>query len=317
MTIRCGMSGEAVKQIEQLLAELKLYSGPIDSSFGGGLESAVKNFQNSHHLPPSGLVDATTWAAMFPGVTPPASPLADVPLAERCLALTGSFETGKYHPDCFCGLTGDFDGMGISFGALQWNVGQGSLQPIFKQVFEQYPDVAQAIFHEHYSDVTALGSDSLPDQLAFSRSIQVRGQVTEPWLGMLVTLGRSSQCQSIQAAQAAQLFKQALQLCNQFNLSSERAAALMFDIVTQNGSITSTAKSQIQSDCAAISPTDPGAEILRLKSIANRVAEASKPQYIEDVRVRKLTIANGAGTVHGIFYDLADMFAISLDPIGI
>lgn len=202
--------------------------------------------------------------------------------------------------------------MGISFGALQWNVGQGSLQPLFKQMFEQHQDVSQAIFHEHFTDVAALGSDSLPQQLAFSRSIQVRGQVSEPWLGMLVTLGRSPQCQAIQAAQASKLFNQALQLCNQFSLTSERAAALMFDIVTQNGSIGSTERSQILSDYAAIPPNDPSTEVMRLRSIANRVAEASKPQFIEDVRIRKLTIANGTGTVHGIFYDLEDMFNISL-----
>lgn len=66
MTIRCGMSGATVKQIEELLAQQKLYGGPIDSSFGGGLESAVKNFQKLHQLTPSGLVDAATWALMFP-----------------------------------------------------------------------------------------------------------------------------------------------------------------------------------------------------------------------------------------------------------
>jgi hypothetical protein len=54
--------------------------------------------------------------------------MTNLPLAGRSLALTGSFETGKLPPDCFSALAGDFDGQGLSFGALQWNIEQGSLQ---------------------------------------------------------------------------------------------------------------------------------------------------------------------------------------------
>ena len=316
MTIRCGMSGDVVGRIQTFLAGLKLYNGPIDSSFGGGVESAVKNFQLQHHLAPSGLVDAATWALMFPGQAVPPSPLTNVPLSERCLALTGSFETGRYPPDCFCGITGDFDGMGLSFGVLQWNVGQGSLQPILKQMFEQHPDVSQTIFHEHFGDVQTLGSADLAAQLAFSRSIQSRGQIIEPWLGMLMTLGRAPECQSIQAAQASKLYSQALQLCSDFSLVSERAVALMFDIATQNGSINAATKAQILSDYGQPPHNAAGNEVARMCSVANRVAANSKPQYVADVRTRKLAIANGGGTVHGILYDLADMFNITLNPFG-
>jgi len=54
------------------------------------------------------------------------------------------------------------------------------------------------------------------------------------------------------------------------------------------------------------------AELAKLQAIANRVAEASKPQYVEDVRVRKLTVANGSGTVHGVVYNLEQQFGIGL-----
>ena len=42
----------------------------------------------------------------------------------------------------------------------------------------------------------------------------------------------------------------------------------------------------------------------KLKIVANRRAEAANAKWVEDVRVRKLCIANGSGTVHGIQYDL-------------
>lgn len=316
MTIRCGMSGDAVRRIEELLSALKLYSGRIDSSFGGGLESAVKNFQSQHGLAPTGLVDFETWGVMFPGEPSPPSPLANAPLAERCLALVGSFETGKYHPDCFCGITGDFDGMGISFGVLQWNVGQGSLQPIMKQMFEQHPDLLRAIFNEHFEDVKALGDDNLEQQLAFTRSIQRRGQIREPWFGMLETLGRAPECQSIQTAHSSDLFDRALQLCGEYGLFSERGAALMFDVVTQNGSIGTSVRARIRADYQKLPHNDPGNEVARMCIIGARVTEASRASYADDVRARKSAIANGGGKVHGIAYDLADMFNLTLNPFG-
>src|SRR5947199_28393 len=136
MNIQRGMTGDAVSKIEIRLKELQLYSGSIDGSFGGGTEAGIKNFQNREHLPPTGVVDPVTWGRLFPCVPPPQPALASASVGERCLALTGTFETGAQPPDCFCGVTGDFDGMGISFGVLQWNLGQNSLQPLLIEMIE-------------------------------------------------------------------------------------------------------------------------------------------------------------------------------------
>ena len=314
MTLRRGMSGDAVQRIEEFLSNLKLYRGPIDGSFGGGAESAVKTYQNQQGLTPTGLVDPGTWGRMFPNVPPPVSEIASQPLADRCLALTGSFETGKYPPDCFCGITGNFDQMGLSFGVLQWNVGQGTLQPLLMQMFGQHADVARDIFHEHFDTIAALGSASIPDQLAFTRSVQNRGLLQEPWQGMLTALGRTPEFQSIQTMHAIGIFQQALKMCDDYGLISERAVALMFDIATQGGSISSIIRAQIFADFSHLPSSDPGNEVAKMCIVANRRAAASLPQYVDDVRTRKLTIAHGSGSVHGIFYDLADMFTITLNP---
>jgi hypothetical protein len=53
-------------------------------------------------------------------------PLTDAWLA-AALSITGDFETSG---DPWTAVSGDFDRMGISCGPLQWNIGQGSLQPI-------------------------------------------------------------------------------------------------------------------------------------------------------------------------------------------
>ncbi len=314
MTIRSGMSGDAVTRIEQFLANLKLYRGSIDGSFGGGVEAAVKTYQNQQGLTSSGAVDLATWTRMFPNDPPPVSAIAACPLSQRCLALTGSFETGKYPPDCFCGITGDFDQMGLSFGALQWNLGQGTLQPLLIQMFNQHADVARNIFHEHFDVVSTLGTAPLADQLTFTRSVQTRGLLQEPWQGMLTALGRTSEFQGIQTDHASKVFQQAVQMCADYGLVSERAVALMFDIATQGGSISSIIRAQIMTDFAQLPKPDSGNEVAKMCIVANRRAAASSPKYVDDVRIRKLTIANGTGTVHGIFYDLEDMFGLTLNP---
>ena len=55
-------------------------------------------------------------------------------------------------------------------------------------------------------------------------------------------------------------------------------------------------------------------EVERLRIIANRRASAAKDEWVEDVRTRKLTIANGQGTVHGNFYDLKEQYGLGLEP---
>src|SRR5436190_21488061 len=100
ITLRLGTHGNEVRQIEQRLKDLNLYGGPIDGAFGGGVESGVKAFQRSHRLDPDGVVGPDTWRALFPEKQPPDEiELTKQPLTQRCLALTGTFETSTGAPD--------------------------------------------------------------------------------------------------------------------------------------------------------------------------------------------------------------------------
>jgi hypothetical protein len=49
-----------------------------------------------------------------------------------------------------------------------------------------------------------------------------------------------------------------------------------------------------------------------MRIVANRRADAAAARFVDDVRVRKLTIANGQGTVHNVSYDLEQQFGIGL-----
>ncbi len=309
--------GADVRLLQTELKNLGFYTGTIDGMFGGGTESAVKSFQRSAGLTPDGIVGPKTWERIL-GSPHPGDPPAVVreSLAYRCLALTGAFETSLPIPDCFSAAAGDFDGQGISFGSLQWNLGQRSLQPLLQAAVDRYPELVRSIFHDHYPTLIDLLKQPLSRQLTWARSIQrPDGHVIhEPWLGLFKMLGRTREFQQIEMEQASERFRSALSLCSIYRVTSERAVALMFDIVVQNGSISATTRSRIEADVAKLPKPGDWAtdEAAKLRVIANRRAEAANPTWIEDVRKRKLTIANGSGTVHGLQYDLAGDYGIRL-----
>lgn len=312
---KIGSNGEEVRQIQEKLQAMGIYRGPLDGVFGGGTEAAVKLFQGKNGLDADGIVGSQSWQALF-GADVPTVAITFKTLDYRCLALTGSFETGAGIPDCFAGLSGDFDGQGISFGVCQWNFGQGSLQPLLKRMCADYPEMARTLFHDNLGQLTTALNAAKSDQIIFARSIQdpIRKTVNEPWRGMFKSLGRSDEFQRIEADAANALYKGARQLCADNGLWSERAAALMFDIKVQNGSIGSTVQSQITADSQALPSdlSDEDREVEMLRIVANRRAEAVNAKWVEDVRTRKLCIANGGGTVHGIQYDLDGQFGIGL-----
>jgi len=318
IALSLGSHGDEVRRVEQRLKDLGLYTGAIDGAFGGGVQSAVKAFQKSHGLPPDGIIGPRTWGFLLPGDEPPAAPsLAAQPLAQRCLALTGTFETSTGSPDCYCGVAGNFDKQGISFGVLQWNFGQGTLQPLLNQMITAHRDVAETIFQDDLQTLVGVLASPLPDQLRWAASIQDprRFTIFEPWSGFFKALGRTPEFQAIQVEHADRIRQNADAMCQDFGVGTERALALMFDICVQNGSIGRATAVKIRSDFARIALADPTAiEVERLRAIANRRAEAASPAFVEDVRVRKLAIANGEGTVHNIQYNLEQQFGIRLVP---
>jgi hypothetical protein len=313
-----GSRGPEVLQIQQRLTELRLYSGPPDGVFGGGTDSAVRAFQGSKGLAIDGKVGAGTWSALFNGADLPVPAVTRQSLDHQCLALTGGFETNHPPPDCFAGLSGDFDDQGISFGVLQWNIGQGSLQPLLTQMNQNHPDLLGQVFGPNYSALVAMLRETLDQQLVWARSIQdpIRHVLFEPWQGQFKTLGRLQEFQEVEAQSAAEIFRQALALCNEFGVSSQRAVALMFDIKVQSGGIKSWVKPQILSDFEQLEQSGSGdapLEVARLSIIATRSAASANPKWVADVQNRKLAIANGGGTVHGNLYDLEAQYGITLN----
>src|SRR5712691_390854 len=313
--------GPEVSQIQTALQALGLYQGPIDADFGGGTLSAVKAFQQSKGLAVDGQVGPDTWAALFPGTAIRAPAILQQPLPFRCLALTGTFETSTGPPDCFAGLVGDFDKQGISFGAIQWNLGKNTLQPLLKEMVATYPDLTRRIFNDNLAELQTTLSEGHDAQLQWARSIQVAPwrKLFEPWQGYFQTLGRQQECQGLQVKYAGAYYDRGTALCTKFAVRSERAVALMFDIAVQNGTIKEPVTTRIMSDFAQLDPALAGddLEVAKLRIIAVRRAEVAAQRWVADVRERKLTIANGQGSVHGRRYDVEAQYGIGLTTVSL
>lgn len=65
-TISIGSTGDDVKRLQRVLARHLLWNpfGPITGTFDSSLETAVKNFQQSHGLMVDGIVGPQTWSAL-------------------------------------------------------------------------------------------------------------------------------------------------------------------------------------------------------------------------------------------------------------
>jgi hypothetical protein len=311
---RLGSMGPEVTRIQARLTALGHYGGAPDGRFGGATESAVLAFQQKRRLSADGAVGPKTWRALFAAEAVPEPEIAVRSLAYRCLALTASFETGAPPPECFCIVAGDFDGQGISFGALQFSLGPGRLGELVKRLDARDRRVIDEVFHGHATDLRrALGSERR-QRLAWARSIQdpARHRLHEPWRGLFKALGRRSECQEVQVELAQKTYDGALALCRDYGLWSERGVALMFDVIVQNGSISRAVRTQIRADFASLRAEREELEVAKMLSVARRRAAVCKPEWVHNVRVRKSAIAQGEGRVQGRMIDLAADYGIRL-----
>src|SRR6185437_1054840 len=96
---------------------------------------------------------------------------------------------------------------GLSFGVLQWNIGQGTLQPLLSEMVARHRDIAGSIFHDQLPSLEAMLGSPRDQQLAWAQSIQDPRSFTvfEPWRGLFRTLGRNTEFQTIQCEHAERI----------------------------------------------------------------------------------------------------------------
>lgn len=276
-TLKIGSRGARVLQLQLKLSRLGHFAGSMDGIYGVQTAIAVREFQVASGLQADGSVGSITARALglsaetpvpeAPSSPPPASAkpvvvaptqelpavvpaLSDAPLLDRCLALSGQIETAKAPPGCFAAVAGNFDGQAVSFGALQWNFGTRTLQPILLDLFARFPERMSAVFGKDATLLSDLLGSKHENLMAYFINMQRTSDATRwrLWRSRFATLGATPECIAAEKAAAEPIFRNALKLCHAYGLQSERAVALFFDICVQNGTIGKFVRASIVSE---------------------------------------------------------------------
>jgi len=237
------------------------------------------------------------------------------PAERKAVEITSTFETGERGG--FFGLSSNFDGQGLSFGLVNWNIGTGSLQPLLRAFAAEQPARWNAIFGPHaaafLSVITPAGTAAVAAQLRFAidemnESQVINGRrkwfIKEPWFTYFKRLSEDVEFQRIQVRYVRVILDRARYFCQYFVLKSERAFAFMFDAVSSHGQWWLTKK---------INGVEKRRELLRariltlegthgkggipeadlLLAIADVLAETSAARWRENVRARKRWFVTG------------------------
>ena len=155
---------------------------------------------------------------------------------DLALAITGDFETTG---DPFAGVTGDFDGMGLSCGVLQWCIGQGSLQPLVRGAGKA---AVLAAMPKYGNDFWLACNSDVVKGLAIVRGWQTNKVLDKGVRKELETLMASKPLREQQSKAAEGVARQAYDLAKLWCRDSTGAAepdlrsfCWYFDLVTQNG----------------------------------------------------------------------------------
>lgn len=266
-----------------------------------------------------------------------ADPALDDTWIETALRVTGHFEDSS---DPMAAVTGDFDGMGISLGVLQWNIGSGSLQPLVKAVGRPAVISLMPVFGAELWE--ACNSDRTRG-LAIARSWHSGTTLRPPVRKELNAFTGSPAfvAQQINAARtvAETAFRSAVIYATEdpsFGQVTKRLFCWFFDVITQNGGLKGLGFRDVHAfiDAAGVDraddlvceflgdrgPSDAGfrdsrenAVLWRDKIPAGRLSLLtlsylrglkSRTEFRGDVLNRKGTIAVGSGMVHRERHDL-------------
>jgi hypothetical protein len=280
-----GARGELVRR-----AQLKLGANP-DGDYGDITAGAVAAFRRRNGLGRLGLIDSPTWLALLGRPLPP--------LRDRALQVTASFEGHG-----FTLVQGNFDGAGLTWGVIGFTLLHGEIPAIVLDAQRRNPQLVRQAFGAKTDELLGVMRAPKARQLAFADSISLgasKARVAEPWKTAFRRFGELPAVQKLQLARVDVRWKAARDLAASLGLKTELGFALAFDIVVQNGSLKPAARTRIQRDVAA-HPIHKERELRTI--VANAVADHSNPAFREDVRSRKLTLATGAGQVHGRTYIL-------------
>jgi len=282
-----GARGDVVEDLQRGLSALGHDTRGIDGVYGGNTATAVVAYQGAWGLEPTGLANDEIWTAVT------GQPLAS--LERRCLALTAAIEGHGYSL-----ALGNWDNAWLTWGIIGFNLRRGSLADLIREIARTLPGQFEAAFGPAAAELLAILDAPPGQQEAWANGITVGRDLKEPWRSRFDRLGKVPEVRALQRRYAVErYYLPAARTASRFDLRTELGFALCFDIHVQNGSVKPEGEAQARRNFG-------DDEASRRVSIANAVADFADEQYRADVRKRKLAIARGEGSVHGLTLKLVN-----------
>jgi hypothetical protein len=254
--------------------------------------------------------------------------------------IVGRFEN---EGDPYKGVTGDFDGMGISCGVLQWNIGSNSLQPLVRAVGKTVVGNTMPTFGDAMWNAC---NGTIAQGLAIVRKWQTNNRLLAKPAAELRALLGSPDMRAQQNQAIAHVATKADTLAAEWATARGKPARTLqeliwfFDIVTQNGSMKDVSFADVKAFKDANTPDKSDDVVckwlaglnqnfwgfkdsnknavlwknnvapadLDLFILAYLRSQRSKTKARGDVMNRKGTLATRKGWVHQTRYDFSDLF---------
>lgn len=149
----------------------------------------------------------------------------------KILKVTKLYEGGQ--------VTWDFDGAGFSIGTLQWNVKSGTVQPMIREMYKNYPGIMVGIFGS-LSDELEKNMEPNPTniQLTWAKSINDYDlkDLKQPWKNAFSSLIQTEQWKQIEIKVISDQYLQtAISDAKWSGVKTLRSLCMFFDMATQNG----------------------------------------------------------------------------------
>ncbi|WP_374380950.1 hypothetical protein [Dongia sp.] len=167
------------------------------------------------------------------------------------LETTGDFETSG---NPWAGVTGDFDGMGLSCGVLQWNIGSSSLQPL---VIGAGRDAVMATMPKFGAAFWQACNGTKAAGMAIVRGWQMGARLKPEVKAELVFFLAGSAMVAQQMRAAGAVARRADKAAGQWAASrgtapqAKRDFCWFFDLVTQNGGLKGVGLKEVNAFTAA------------------------------------------------------------------
>jgi peptidoglycan hydrolase-like protein with peptidoglycan-binding domain len=276
-----GAQGQLIVDLQTSLKGLGFGPSTLDGLYGNDTAAAVRGFQMSASQQATGAVTDEQWTP----ITGTAVPDVEV----RALQLTSAFEGHGY------GLAqGNWDGAWLTWGIVGFTLKHGEVQTIITNVDRRGTGCVDQAFGSDAAQLRHIVAAPAAEQQAWANSITVGARVAEPWRTHFAQFGAFPEVQAEQRARVrADYFVPALQTAAALGLQSELGIALCFDIHVQNGGVATAVREAVKG--ATAGAQEPAIR----EALANAVADHSRPEFQNDVRQRKMAIAQGQGVVHG------------------